>query len=115
MKAATIKKKHGPEFKIQKDIIKFLEARGWFVQRMVGNLYQSGIADLYVAHLRYGPRWLEVKYAKRYKFTNAQLQKFPMFEAVGVGIWVLTAATDLEYKKLFLPPNWREYLHDRKL
>ena len=27
--------------------------------------------------------------------------------AYGIGIWILTAATQAEYDKLFGPPNWR--------
>jgi hypothetical protein len=32
-----------------------------------------------------------------------------VWEAFGIGIWILTAATQAEYDKLFRPPNWRAY------
>ena len=75
-----------------------------------GNMYQSGFPDLFACHKRYGSRWIEVKNPLKYKFTPAQLQDFPMFAAHGVGVYVLTAATQLEYDKLFLPANWHTYL-----
>jgi hypothetical protein len=32
-----------------------------------------------------------------------------VWEAFGIGIWILTAATQAEYDKLFAPPNWCDY------
>lgn len=100
---------HGPEWHIQKDIIKFLKVRGWNVERTHGNLYQEGFPDLYVAHKKWGTRWIDVKQPTRYSFTKAQKRKWPIWESFGVGIWILTAATDEEYRKLLGPPNWRSY------
>lgn len=99
-----------PEEKIRTAIKKFLEDRAWLVEVTHGNLYQAGLPDLYCAHVIHGPRWIEVKNPQRYQFTKAQKVKFPRFEAHGVGIWVLTAATLAEYSKLFQAPNWRQYL-----
>ena len=48
MKKPSIRAKHGPEFHIQKEIVKFLQARGWHVERLVGNAYQAGLPDLYI-------------------------------------------------------------------
>lgn len=125
MQRHKIRSAKGPEAKIQADIIKFLEDRKWFVKNMHGNMYQHGIPDLYACRRRfkYGVpaegvyyadaplvRWIEVKYAKKYKFTAAQLKDFPRFAKEGVGIWVLTAATEAEYAKLFQPPNWWQFL-----
>ena len=39
----------GPERKIQRALIAFLNARGWLVERMIGNAFQMGIPDLFVA------------------------------------------------------------------
>lgn len=75
-----------------------------------GNIYSWGFPDLYAAHLRYGPRWIEVKNPKRYQFTAAQMDTFPKMTEHGVGIWILTGATEDEYRKLFGPPNWESYL-----
>jgi hypothetical protein len=102
--------KHGPEYKIQKAIIDFLSARGWHVERIVGGAFQMGLPDLYVAHPKWGQRWVEVKNDGRYSFTRAQKIKWPVLEMYGVGIWILKGATQEEYDKLFAPPNWRDYV-----
>jgi hypothetical protein len=72
-------------------------------------MFQSGFPDLFCCHKSYGIRWVEVKNPEKYSFTAAQLTDFPMFNAHGVGIWVLVAATEEEYKKLFRPQNWYQY------
>jgi len=105
-------KKKGPEAKIQEDLVKFLRARGWFVQIIHGNMYQRGLPDLYIAKRRYGTRWVEVKYAPKFSFTPAQWENFPRMIAEGVGIWVLVAATEEEYKKLVEKPNLWKYMGD---
>ena len=84
--------------------------KGWFVRETHGNVYQNGFPDLFCAHLRYGTRWVEVKNPLKYAFTPAQLEAFPQFMAAGAGIWILTAANESEYAKLFKEPNWYWYL-----
>lgn len=101
---------HGPEFFIQRDLITFLKARGWHVERMIGNAFQHGIPDLFLAHPKWGQRWVDVKQPKHYSFTKAQKIKWPVWEAFNIGIWILTAATESEYDKLFAPPNWRSFI-----
>lgn len=101
--------KHGPEWYIQRDLIAFLEARGWLVERTHGNLYQTGFPDLLAMHEKWGQRWIDCKQPKRYSFTKAQRQKWPLWAAKRTGIWILTAATQEEYDKLFHAPNWRDY------
>lgn len=98
-----------PEAKIQKALIEFLESRGWLVEHTHGSAYQSGFPDLFMHHPRYGSRWVDVKVKGRYTFTKAQKHKWPKWESVGIGIWILVAATEDEYAKLFSPPNWRDY------
>lgn len=101
---------HGPEWHIQRDVIKFLEARGWHVERMIGNAFQTGIPDLFVAHPKWGQRWIDVKRpGNDYSFTKAQRRKWPLWEKAGIGIWILTAATQDEYDRLFQSPNWKSY------
>lgn len=104
--------KKGPEGKIQQDIICMLRMKGWFVKSTHGNMYSSGFADLYATHYKYGPRWIEVKLPdmKGSKFTPAQLEDFPKFCCNGAGVWILTAATESEYQKLFKRPNFTGYL-----
>lgn len=107
----TLKRvKEGPERKIQDAIKKFLREREWVVMETHGNMYQSGFPDLYAAHFTKGSRWIEVKNPLSYSFTPAQMRSFPQLASVGVGIWIMTAADEHEYKKLFLPPNWGSFL-----
>lgn len=111
----------GPEAIIQEAIIKFLEGRGWYINVMHGNLYQKGIPDLYAVKAigRSGPgkrtqgiqRWIEVKNAESFEFTRAQLHNFSEWTQRGCGIWILVAANEVEYRKLFDPPNWTFYLN----
>jgi len=105
--------KHGPEWFIQRDLKKFLKIRGWLVEQTHGNLFQDGFPDLFIAHPRYGVRWIDCKVPGRYEFTRAQRQKWPIWDSYGIGIWILTAATQEEYDKLFAPPNWKDYWKDK--
>lgn len=102
--------KKGPEAKIQDELILFLRAREWYVRPTHGGMYQSGFPDLWCSHRTYGYRWIEVKVAGAYKFTAAQKEQFPLMCANGTRIWILVAATEFEYKKLFKSPNLWTYL-----
>jgi hypothetical protein len=95
------------EFKIQAALIQYMRARGWLVERMIGNAFQVGIPDLYCYHPKWGERWIDVKNPGRYSFTKAQKQKWPLWAKYGVGIWILTSIDD--YQLLFKEPNWRNY------
>lgn len=110
MDPKKLKKKAGPESIIQDALIDFLTLKGWYCKSTHGNIYQFGFPDLYACHKRYGSRWIEVKYLEGYRFTPAQLDVFPQFSAHGVGVWILVAATEYEYQKLFLPPNWHTFM-----
>jgi hypothetical protein len=102
--------KKGPEAKLQFDIVNYLRMREWFVIQTHGNLYQSGLPDLFACHSKFGQRWIEVKNPLHFRFTAAQLDVFPKLCANGSGVWVLVAATDAEYMKLFKMYNWSLYL-----
>lgn len=108
-----IRPKHGPEYRIQADVIKFLRARGWWVERLIGNAYQKGVPDLYIAHPEHGQRWIDVKNPASWEYTKAQCQKWPIWDQYGLGIWIITAATEEEYDKLWKTPNWRDYWKPR--
>lgn len=110
MRRPKIRPKHGPEAKIQTAITLMLESKGWFVKPTHGNLYQSGFPDLYCGHPIHKQRWIEVKYIEKYRFTQAQLDNFPLISEF-TGIWVLIAATEREYSKLFARPNWSLFLN----
>jgi hypothetical protein len=110
MDRANLRTKHGPEHKIQQEIIQFLRYREWLVKPTHGTMFQCGFPDLFATHKRYGSRWIEVKNPLKYSFTPAQLEWFPQFVAHGTGIWILIAATEAEYSKLFQDCNWYQYL-----
>jgi hypothetical protein len=112
MESFTPRKKGNPEKIIQQDIEKMMKGLDWFVKRTHGNAAVSGFPDDFTCHKNYGVRWVEVKLPqmKGSQFTPAQLETFPMLCAKGCGVWVLTGATEEEYKKLFGPPNWYQYL-----
>ena len=98
-----------PEAKIQRRLIQFFRDRSWFVQTFHGNIYQSGVPDLYVYQSKFGERWIDVKVKGKYSFTKRQRQQWPIWEKYQVGIWILTDATQEQYDKLFKPPNWRDF------
>ncbi len=110
MEPFNTRKKKAPEKAIQLAIIAMLEKKSWFCKSTHGSVYQSGFPDVYACHQTFGARWIEVKNKEKYQFTAAQLKDFHMMNAHGVGIWVLSAATEEEYKKLFGPQNWYTYL-----
>ena len=94
---------------IQRELVKFLQARGWHVERMLANSFQTGIPDLFCYHRKWDMRWIEVKRPEGYSFTLRQRQKWPQWERSGIPIHILTAATQEQYDLLFEPPNWREF------
>ena len=113
MNPLKFRSRHGPEWKIQQAFIEFLEIRKWIVEVTNGNIYQVGFPDLFLAHQKYGTRWVDCKNPKQYTFTPAQKIKWPLWHDYGVGIWIITAATNDEYDKLFGPPNWQSYWKDQ--
>jgi hypothetical protein len=44
------------------------------------------------------------------RWTEAQMFWFPQLIEHGTPIWVLTGATEADYKKLFEPANWFEFV-----
>jgi hypothetical protein len=98
-----------PEVVIQRELVQLLRTRGWHVERMSADAFQNGIPDLYCYHRKWNARWVEVKRPTAYDFTRRQRQRFPIWQKAGIGIWILTAATQEEYDKLFKPPNWRRF------
>lgn len=105
-----IQSKRGPEYVIQQAIIRYLRDRGWYVKVMHGSLYQSGIPDLYATHKKYGPRWIEVKNPVNYHFTAAQYKEFPQMISNGSPIFILCAANNDNYKRLFQKSNLWIYM-----
>lgn len=89
-----------------KEIRPLLEGLGWLVELTHGNRYMSGFPDLYLSHMQFGIRWVDVKVENDYEFTLAQRRKWPKWHQHGSGIWIMTAATQEQYELLFKPPNW---------
>ena len=112
MRPLKLRRNNRPEDKIVAKIVKYLRMKKWVTYNMHGNIYQSGIPDLYATHKFYGGRWIEVKNPGAYRFTTAQLDVFPEMCRNGSGVWVLVAGTDEEYQKLFKPYNWYLYLKE---
>jgi len=110
MNPKILGKKKRPEDIIQDAFTEYLERRKWSVKSTHGNAFQWGFPDLYCCHISYGSRWVECKCPISYSFTRAQLEYFPELNSHGVGVWVITAATEYEYKKLFQPQNWWHYV-----
>lgn len=105
-----------PERKIQDEVIVFLEHRGWFVNETHGNMFQSGFPDLYCTHMEYGQRWVECKTPDQYSFTSAQIKCFTKWSGCGIKIWIMTAATEVQYKRVLCgTPNWHEFLSCAKV
>jgi hypothetical protein len=103
-----------PEDRIQERIKSFLEAHGWLVEKMHGNAFQKGIPDLYCFHPELNNpeglhRWVDVKVKGRYRYTKDQCQKWTKWEGFRLPVYIMVAATDEEYAKLFGRPNFRLY------
>lgn len=101
-----VRQKRKPETLIQKKLVDFLRVRQWYVKEMHASLFLAGVPDLYICHKVYGARWVEVKILETGRYTPAQMDEFPRMAAAGAGIWVLVAATEEEYQKLFRGCNW---------
>lgn len=104
-------KRNRPEEEIVKKLKPFYEMKGWKVYRTHGSALQDGFPDLYITHKDYGSRWVEVKLPgmKGSQWTKAQRRNFPVWVNNGSPIWIITAATDQEYKKLFEKCNFFYY------
>ncbi len=98
-----------PEQQIQDELVEFLRIRQWHVETISADPFQNGLPDLFCANKKVGIRWVEVKRPSGYTITLRQRQRWPVWHAFGIGIWILTAATQEEYDKLFKPPNWHDF------
>jgi len=110
MDKPRIRKQHGPEYGIQREVVRFLRLRGWWVERLIGMAWQSGLSDLLICHRHYGVRLLEIKQQEHFKFTRAQKAKFPRLMENGGGVWIMTEASEEQYQRLFKGPNLWDYL-----
>jgi len=98
------------ESQVQDEIMAFLRLREWYVVNVHGHAFMSGLPDLFCCHYKYGHRWVEIKCPPYHRFTPAQLERFQKLCAHASGVWIMTAATEEEYLKLFKPPNWHHFI-----
>jgi len=92
-----------------REIRPLLEGLGWLVEVTHGNKYMKGFPDLYLGHSQYGQRWVDVKVEGKYEYTAAQRDKWPRWHRHNIGIWIMTAGTHEQVKRLFRQPNWFDY------
>ena len=87
-----------------------MKTRDWLIKKTHGNEFSIGWPDLYCAHKRYGQRWIECKVPQRGYLEGSQIEFFRELAAVGVGVWIITAANEEQYNLLFGQPNWFWFL-----
>jgi hypothetical protein len=95
---------------IQEDIVHFLSLRGWLVHVTHMNMMEKGWPDMNALHPKYGIRFIDVKRPYQGQCTKAQKEYWPMMQAFGHAPYIMTAATEVEYKKLFGPPNYTDFM-----
>lgn len=105
-----------PETKVRDAIRRKLEYHGWFVKVIHGSKFQHGLPDLFVSHVRYGQKWVEVKVPGRINLqfggvSDHQRKCFKQMEIHGVPIYILTGADETHL--LAGKPNWRSYTYNR--
>lgn len=93
----------------QTRLTRYLIQRDWQVKETYGTLYSFGWPDLYAAHVEYGSRWIEMKCPGE-KLRQTQIDFITQFCLVQVFVWVLVDGTPEEYRKLFGPPNWQQFI-----
>jgi hypothetical protein len=95
------------------------ENHGWVVINVHGNAFTKGLPDKYCVDITprnssgktFGQRWIELKRPTVGRYTIDQVYTFPLIERAGIGVWVVTEATELAYNSVVAgPPNWRNFL-----
>lgn len=93
-----------------------LAKHGWHIEVLSCNAFQKGIPDLYAFKADPGGehhRWIDVKRPKGSTLTKHQCQKWPVWEAIGLGVWILTGSEANPEDILFGPPNFRNWWKPR--
>ena len=97
------------ESALQREIKTYLQRREWHVEVFTCNAFQKGIPDLFAYKCVDGEeyfRWVDIKRPKGSKLTKAQCKKWPLWESIGLGVWIMTSCDD---SVLFGPPNFRDW------
>lgn len=98
------------EKQIEVKLMKRLEYYGWFVKKLHGNTFQSGMPDLFVSRKDLGIRLIEIKKPGSWSFTNSQKSTFPLLMASGAPVYLLFGYSDEDIILLSSPPNLVNYL-----
>lgn len=110
------------ESAISRDLKRRLIALGWHVEVLSCNAYQKGIPDFYCFKMdtdEHGQdyceihRWVDVKRPKGGTLTPDQCRKWPVWESIGLGVWILTGDEPDPEAVLFDPPNFRDWWKPR--
>jgi len=121
-------KRNKLESAISRDVKAELISLGWHVEVITCNAYMRGIPDFYcfkrtvvsspyiagVATSNYYKdfhRWVDIKRPKGGTLTKAQCQKWPLWESIGLDVYILTG-TGQEHI-LYGPANFRDWWKPR--
>ncbi len=85
---------------------RYMEARGWFLKKLHGNKFQSGMPDYVAFHATYKMRWIENKTLEG-RLKPSQVRCFTEMAEKGEKIYV--CFDEVDYDKLFGPDNWRDF------
>jgi len=99
--------KTGPEAKGAKGLFTLMRSKGWYITKLHGGPYQSGLPDAYCYHHIHGHRWVETK-APKGKLRASQVKKFGELTDAGDKVFVLEDYT--HYERLFREHNWMGYI-----
>lgn len=98
----------GPEAVGSRRLKKYMEGQGWYLKKLHGGAYQSGMPDYVAWHPRYGQRWIEMK-APGGKLRHSQISMFRIMEKYGQHVYVLES--EKHYGRLFSEKgNWFSYV-----
>ena len=102
------------ESAISRDVKEELQSLGWHVEVITCNAFMRGIPDFYCFKVIGGEeyhRWVDIKRPKGGTLTKYQARKWPLFESIDLGVWILTGTGQEEV--LFGPPNFRDWWRPR--
>lgn len=96
-----------PETDLWRALRTLMQRDGWYVKKMHGSKFQSGLPDVYASHRQFGERWIELKVDNN-TLEQSQISEFGKMSAGGCRIFILRKIS--EYPDvLFRAPNWAHY------
>jgi len=97
----------GPEAKGASRLCMYMRGEGWYLKKLHGGYYQSGMPDYVAWHPLHGQRWIETK-APGGKISKVQFDMFKLMERYGQEVFILE--DEKHYYRLFEKKgNWFEY------